>query len=100
MTKIPVLIATVLSLAATATAGPPRFERPLFGVAYYDEYMPYERLDADVRMMKDAGISVVRIAESTWSTLEPQDGVFDFTHVDRNDWLPHGTIAIPLTAHA
>ena len=83
MTKIPVLIATVLSLAATATAGPPRFERPLFGVAYYDEYMPYERLDADVRMMKDAGISVVRIAESTWSTLEPQDGVFDFTHVDR-----------------
>ena len=33
--------------------------------------------------MKDAGINVVRIAESTWSTLEPQDGVFDFTHVDR-----------------
>jgi beta-galactosidase len=34
-------------------------------------------------MMKAAGINVVRIAESTWSTLEPQDGVFDFSHVDR-----------------
>ena len=34
-------------------------------------------------MMKEAGINVVRIAESTWGTLEPQDGVFDFTHVDR-----------------
>ena len=35
----------------------------LFGVAYYDEYMPYERLEKDVEMMKEAGINVVRIAE-------------------------------------
>lgn len=25
----------------------------------------------------------MRIAESTWSTCEPQDGVFDFSHVER-----------------
>lgn len=55
----------------------------LFGAAYYDEYMPYDRLEADVRMMKKAGINVVRIAESTWSTCEPQPGVFDFSHVVR-----------------
>jgi beta-galactosidase len=55
----------------------------LYGVAYYDEYMPYDRLDKDIQMMKDAGINVVRIAESTWSTHEPQNGVFDFTSVDR-----------------
>lgn len=55
----------------------------LYGVAYYDEYMPYERLEKDVQMMQEAGINVVRIAESTWSTLEPQDGVFDFSHIDR-----------------
>jgi len=55
----------------------------LYGVAYYDEYMPYDRLEKDVQMMKAAGINVVRIAESTWSTVEPQDGVFDFTHIDR-----------------
>ncbi len=55
----------------------------LYGVAYYDEYMPYERLDKDIQMMKDAGINVVRIAESTWSTVEPQDGVYDFTKIDR-----------------
>jgi len=58
-------------------------ERLLFGVAYYDEYMPYERLERDVQMMKEAGINVVRIAESTWGTLEPQNGVFDFSHIDR-----------------
>ena len=55
----------------------------LFGVAYYDEYMPYDRLEKDVAMMKETGINVVRIAESTWSTLEPQDNVFNFTHIDR-----------------
>ena len=55
----------------------------LFGTAYYDEYMPYERLDQDVAMMKKAGINTVRIAESTWSTCEPQEGVFDFSHVER-----------------
>lgn len=55
----------------------------LFGVAYYDEYMPYDRLEKDVAMMKETGINVVRIAESTWSTVEPQDNVFNFYHIDR-----------------
>ena len=55
----------------------------LYGAAYYDEYMPYDRLEKDVEMMKAAGINVVRIAESTWSTCEPQEGVFDFSHVER-----------------
>ncbi|ACS99575.1 beta-galactosidase [Paenibacillus sp. JDR-2] len=54
-----------------------------YGVAYYDEYMPYERLSTDIEMMKEAGINLVRIAESTWSTHEPQNGVFDFSSVDR-----------------
>ena len=58
-------------------------EKLLYGAAYYDEYMPYDRLEKDVEMMKKAGINTVRIAESTWSTCEPQEGVFDFSHVER-----------------
>ena len=58
-------------------------EKLLYGAAYYDEYMPCERLDEDVKMWKKAGMNVVRIAESTWSTCEPQEGVFDFSHVTR-----------------
>lgn len=56
-------------------------EKLLYGVAYYREYMPEERLDADIRLMKAAGINVVRIAESTWSSYERQDGEFDFSSV-------------------
>ena len=49
----------------------------LYGVAYYDEYMPCDRLAKDVEMMKAAGINLVRIAESTWSSCEPQAVVAD-----------------------
>ena len=35
----------------------------LYGVAYYPEYMPYDRLDQDVQLMQKAGISVVRIGD-------------------------------------
>ncbi|MBR1472196.1 MAG: beta-galactosidase [Lachnospiraceae bacterium] len=52
-----------------------------FGAAYYAEYMPYERIDQDFQLMKDAGMNVIRIAESTWSTWEPEDDVYDFTHL-------------------
>ena len=55
----------------------------LYGVAYYHEYMPFERLDEDIRMMTEAGISVVRVGESTWSLFEPREGEFEFEWMDR-----------------
>lgn len=55
----------------------------LFGTAYYPEYMPYDRIYKDLKMMSDAGMNTVRIAESTWSTLEPTEGVFHFEYIDR-----------------
>ncbi len=55
----------------------------LLGAAYYLEYMPYDRLEEDLKLMKAAGFNVIRIAESTWSTWEPEDNVFDFTLLDR-----------------
>lgn len=55
----------------------------LYGVAYYPEYMPYDRLDTDVDLMQKAGINVVRIGESSWGLWEPQDGKFDYAWMDR-----------------
>ena len=57
--------------------------KTFFGAAYYDEYMPYDRIDIDFNLMKEAGMNVIRIAESTWSTWEPKDNVFDFSHLHR-----------------
>lgn len=58
-------------------------DKLLFGAAYYDEYLPYDRIEQDMTMMEKAHINVIRIAESTWSTWEPQEGVFDFTRLHR-----------------
>lgn len=58
-------------------------DRVYYGAAYYDEYMPVSRVDADMCLMKAAGMNVIRIAESTWSTWEPRDGEFDFTSLHR-----------------
>jgi beta-galactosidase len=59
----------------------PRFDTILYGASYYWEYMPYERLEKDFELMEKAGISFIRVGESSWGVLEPSDGRFDF------DWL-------------
>ncbi|HEV2575591.1 MAG TPA: beta-galactosidase [Acidobacteriaceae bacterium] len=59
------------------------FPTILYGAAYYHEYEPYERLDDDVRLMKQAGLNVVRMGESTWSLWEPEDGHFEYAWMDR-----------------
>jgi beta-galactosidase len=62
---------------------PDRMDTVLYGVAYYPEYMPYERTDQDIALMQKAGISVVRIGESSWGLWEPEDGKFEFAWMDR-----------------
>ena len=64
-----------------ARSGPSRFDTILYGASYYWEYMPVERLEKDFELMEKAGLSVIRVGESTWGVLEPSDGRFDF------DWL-------------
>ncbi len=55
----------------------------LYGAAYYPEYEPSERTEQDLSMMLDAGINVIRMAESTWSTWEKREGEFDFSILTR-----------------
>jgi beta-galactosidase len=62
---------------------PVKMDTILYGAAYYHEYMPYDRLDQDVALMKQAGLSVVRMGESTWSLWEPEDGRFEYAWMDR-----------------
>ncbi len=80
---ITLLLTTLLAVSASATAQTKTFEKPLYGAAYYSEYTPTDRLDEDIRLMKEAGLTVVRVGESTWSLFEPQDGQFEFAWMDR-----------------
>jgi beta-galactosidase len=62
---------------------PPRSRPVRLGVAYYPEQWPEERWPVDARLMVEAGIRFVRMAEFSWSKLEPQRGVLDFGWLDR-----------------
>jgi beta-galactosidase len=79
------LLATTVALCSQSrsTFAADKMERVLYGVAYYPEYMPDDRLDQDVEMMQKAGITVVRVGESTWSSWEPRDGDFQFAWMQR-----------------
>lgn len=52
------------------------------GVDYYPEHWERERWSIDAKLMADAGIEVVRLAEFAWSKLEPEDEVYDFSWLD------------------
>jgi beta-galactosidase len=77
---------------SSVQSAPARQTTILYGAAYYNEYMPAEsdsepalrpaRLEKDVAMMKEAGINVVRMGESTWSLWEPEDGKFEYAWMD------------------
>ncbi len=71
--------------AAPASTADIDFPTVLYGAAYYNEYMPGDqsaRLDKDVALMKAAGLTVVRMGESTWSLWEPEDGHFEYAWMD------------------
>ena len=58
-------------------------DKLLYGAAYYPEYMPVERMEEDMRLLRDAGFNLIRVAESTWSTWEPREGEFDLSLLRR-----------------
>ena len=53
------------------------------GAAFYPEVYGKKlpTLEQDIQYMKKGGFNVMRIAEFSWSSMEPHDGLYDF------DWL-------------
>ncbi len=54
-----------------------------YGVDYYPEHWPEARWAEDARLMQEACINVVRLAEFAWGKLEPSEGQYDFAWLDR-----------------
>ncbi len=53
-----------------------------FGACYYPEQWEKERISTDAMLMSKAGINLVRIADLSWSVIEPRDNEFDFSIFD------------------
>ncbi len=55
----------------------------LLGTAWYPEQWPESRWETDLQLMEAAQIHFVRITEFAWSRMEPLEGKYDFTWLDR-----------------
>jgi beta-galactosidase len=53
------------------------------GAAWYPEQWPESRWEADLTLMQQAGIHMVRVGEFAWSKMEPSEGHYDLDWVDR-----------------
>ncbi|MFP4344648.1 MAG: beta-galactosidase [Anaerolineales bacterium] len=53
------------------------------GVCYYPEHWPEERWATDARLMREAGLTYVRIGEFAWQLMEPEEGHFEWGWLDR-----------------
>lgn len=65
----------------------PQRDAILVGTAWYPEQWPESRWEEDLRLMEAANIKLVRVAEFSWSTLEPSEGRYDM------DWLERAVAA-------
>lgn len=68
---------------ASSRPAPAPAETFPFGVSWYPEQWPEKDWDAELKLMRDAHISYVRVAEFSWATMEPREGVYDFGWFDR-----------------
>lgn len=53
------------------------------GVDYYPEHWEENMWEDDIRLMKETGVKIVRLAEFSWCRLEPREGEFDFSWLDK-----------------
>jgi beta-galactosidase len=54
-----------------------------FGTSYYPEITPADEWDRDLRLMRDAGLTIVRVLDFAWTAMEPREGVYEWDWLDR-----------------
>ncbi len=69
---------------APAVPDPTSAGKLLFGVDYYPDQTPESLWEEDARMIADAGLTNVRVAEFAWSLMEPSENHFDFAWLHRS----------------
>ncbi|MCD7436662.1 MULTISPECIES: beta-galactosidase [Streptomyces] len=54
-----------------------------YGGDYNPEQWPEEVWAEDMRLMREAGVTMVSVGIFSWALLEPSEGVYDFSRMDR-----------------
>ncbi|MEI7677145.1 MAG: beta-galactosidase [Bacteroidales bacterium] len=55
-------------------------QTPMYvGAAYYPNGLTAQQVEIDAKLMKQAGFNVARMGDLVWDSMEPQEGVYDFS---------------------
>jgi len=85
---ITILIVTILIPAAALKAQEanrffPQNDLVTTGIYYYPEHWNEAQWERDIKKISDMGFEFVHLAEFAWFKMEPEEGRFDFTWLDR-----------------
>ena len=88
MKKILILTFGIALLLATGLRAqdPNRFnpaDLTITGTYYYPEHWPESQWERDLKQIADLGFEFVHYAEFAWAQLEPSEGIYDFSWLDR-----------------
>lgn len=73
------------------------FDQYYYGACMYPEMCSEETLTEDITRMKELKMNFARIGEFIWSSLEPQEGVYDFSTLEKSlDLYQENDIAVCL----
>lgn len=75
-----VIRASNVSLAPSESRWPSGLH---LGVDYYPTQWPEEMWEPDIAAMRDLNVSYVRVNEFDWAILEPREGEYNFTALDK-----------------
>lgn len=84
---IPILFASLIFAATARSQGIDRFfpEKDLVttGIYYYPEHWREDQWERDIARIAGMGFTFVHLAEFAWFKMEPEEGTFDFTWLDK-----------------
>lgn len=84
LTVVAASLATVQGLSASSSSTTSRWPSGLdIGVDYYPSQWPEELWEPDIAAMRDLNVSYVRVNEFDWAILEPTEGQYNFTVLDK-----------------
>ena len=87
MARVKLLLILLLLSVFAVPQNTTNYPTPLLGAAWYPEQWPESRWEADLALMEQAHIRMVRVGEFAWGRMEPREGQFDL------DWLDHAIAA-------
>ena len=87
MKKVALLFLTIVFIGTcfaqkTKKYFPPQ-ELTTVGVYYYPEHWNESQWERDLKKMSELGFEFTHFAEFAWAQLEPEEGIFDFTWLDK-----------------